>query len=138
MPAGIRCGWPARRYTPGNNPDDPIAWKGVGQAIPPNSPFIALTGDYGYRLMYYGWREPAVIWPGEDTLDMQQAHGNSPLDYPSYFASETHGMDYFLVTAFSTLDQQPQLKAILYGHYPIYKQGDGYILFDLKHPTSSP
>jgi len=69
---------------------------------------------------------------------MQQVHGNSPLDYPSTFASLTQGMDYFLVTDFSTLDQQPQLKSILYDHYPIYKQGDGYILFDLKHPISNP
>jgi len=131
--------WVARsQIYVGNNPSDPIAWRGVGEAIPPNSSFVALTGDYGYRLMYYGWRAPNAYWPGQDTLDMQQVHGNSPLDYPSYFASMSNGKDYFLVTAFSALDQQPQLKSILYEHYPIYKQGDGYILFDLKHPLSSP
>jgi hypothetical protein len=39
---------------------------------------------------------------------------------------------YFLVTAFGQLDQQPSLKKLL-DAYPIAKEGDGYVLYDL-HP----
>jgi hypothetical protein len=30
------------------------------------------------------------------------------------------------------LDSQHQLKHMLYDNYPIYAQGDGYIIFDLR------
>jgi hypothetical protein len=120
----------------GNNYADPIAWKAIGEAIPENSTFVALTDDYGYRLMYYGWREPTVMWPGADTLEMQAAHGNSALNYTSYFASLTDGKDYFLVTGSGVLNQQPALKQILSG-YSIYKQTSDFTLYDLKHPLSS-
>jgi hypothetical protein len=130
--------WVARsEILVGNNPNDPIAWKKVGDAIPANSTFIALTGDYGYRLMYYGWRQPNVIWPGSDTLDMQSEHGNDALDYATYFSSVTEGMDYFLVTGMSGLNAQPELKAILFDDYSIYQQTDDYILFDLNQPIQS-
>ena len=31
-------------------------------------------------------------------------------------------------------DQQPELKAMLNANYPVYNQGDGYIIYDLLHP----
>jgi hypothetical protein len=39
-------------------------------------------------------------------------------------------MDYFLVTAF--LEQQPELERYLYGHYALYAEGPGYLIFDLR------
>jgi hypothetical protein len=51
-----------------------------------------------------------------------------------YFNSLVRGYQYFLVTAFDQLDAQPYLKKILYNDYPIYKQGSGYVIFDLAHP----
>jgi hypothetical protein len=40
------------------------------------------------------------------------------------------------VTLFGELDAQPALKDRLYNNYPIYAQGDGYVLFDLRHPKN--
>ncbi len=110
---------------------EPQAWYKIGQAIPANSSFVALTGDFGYRLMYYGWRMPTAMWPGLDTLEMQAVHGNSPLDYQNYFDSITSGKEYFLVTG--ALTQQPQLKTIL-DQYGIAAQSADFTLYDLTQP----
>jgi hypothetical protein len=43
-------------------------------------------------------------------------------------------MSYFLVTDFEEFNRQPQLKERLFTFYPVYAEGDGYLIFDLKHP----
>jgi hypothetical protein len=47
-------------------------------------------------------------------------------------------MNYFLVTWFEELKYQPELEAYLFQNYPVYQQGEAYIIFDLKHPLASP
>ena len=109
------------------------AWEKVGQAIPENSSFIALTADYGMRLRYYGWRSMTASWPASNDLNLFSLAGNQPLDVESYFKEFAQGKDYFVITAFSELDAQPQLKEILERDYPIFSQGDGYLVYDLRH-----
>jgi hypothetical protein len=75
------------------------------------------------------------LWPSEGDLELSEAAGSERIgDFAPYFKEQTAGMDYFLVTLFNDLDNQPALKSMLYEHYPIAKQGDGYVLFDLRHP----
>lgn len=113
---------------------EPIAWKQIGEAVPTDGPTIALTHEYGYRLMYYGWRQVAN-WPtGLDQGLTLARGGNLSGDFSQYFAQMTQGNRYFLVTLFGELDAQPQLKTMLYDHYPITRQGDGYVMFDLSKP----
>ena len=111
---------------------EPIAWKRVGEALPVNSRFMALNSDYGMRLRYYGWRIMSGSWPTSADLNLFSLAGSDPLDYQTYFEEVTEGMDYFLVTAFNELEAQPQLNQMLYDNYPIYSEGDGYLIFDLK------
>lgn len=112
-----------------------IPWVKMGQDLPADGSIIALTHDYGNRLKYYGWRSLVRLWPSQGDLDLSAAHGSDPIgDFASYFEEQISGMDYFLVTLFGDLDAQPELKAMLYDHYPVAQQGDGYILFDLQHP----
>ncbi len=119
-----------------NFKDEAVAWKRVGQAIPLGSHFVALTDDYGMRLRYFGWRTPTAYWPSMADLSLSSLSGNAPMNYADSFKQATAGKQYFLVTAFGELDSQPQLKALLTTHYPIYKQGDGYVLYDLTKPIS--
>ena len=35
---------------------------------------------------------------------------------------------------FGELDKEPTVKDLLYKDYPIYAQGQYYVIFDLKHP----
>jgi hypothetical protein len=55
-------------------------------------------------------------------------------EFIDLYAQKTAGKDYFLVTAFSELENQPKLKQRLYEGYQVLSEGDGYILFDLRNP----
>lgn len=102
-------------------------WKGVGDAIPVDAKVIGLTQDYGYRLMYFGWRK-VTLWPY--STDLAEIR-NGELDFADRFDELTAGKDYFLVTAFNQLNEQPLLKEIL-DVYPIAIEADGYVLYDLR------
>lgn len=106
---------------------EPAFWSEVGEAFPADAKVIALTQDYGYRLMLYGWRK-VDLWPLATELS---ATRNPDKDNAAQFSGLTDGKDYFLVTAFGQLEKQPGLKKIL-DTYPIAIEGDGYVLYDLR------
>ncbi len=108
---------------------EPAYWENVSKAIPTNANLIGLTQDYGYRLMFYGWRK-IVLWPYVNGLT--EAKGTS-VDAQAKFSKLVAGRDYFLVTASNQLDAQPELKKILAG-YTVAAQGDGFVLYDLHKP----
>jgi 4-amino-4-deoxy-L-arabinose transferase-like glycosyltransferase len=107
---------------------EPVFWKQVGDVIPVNTDVIALTQDYGYRLMFFGWRKVS-LWPL--STDLGEARGGNHAARATDFADLTEGKEYFLVTAFGQFDKQADLKEIL-AQYPIAAQGDGYVLYDLR------
>ena len=88
---------------------------------------MALTQDYGYDLMYWGWRK-VDLWPLDTDLSSIKNAGKDPA---AKFASMTSGDSYFLVTAFGQLDRQPNLKKVL-GAYPVAVQGNGFVVYDLR------
>ena len=106
---------------------EPAFWSEVGEAFPSDAKVIALTQDYGYRLMMYGWRQ-VELWPLATGLSETR---NPDKNNAEDFDELTAGMDYFLVTAFGQLDKQPELKKIL-DTYSIAIQGEGYVLYDLR------
>jgi hypothetical protein len=105
---------------------EPAFWQKIGQAIPADAKVIALTQDFGYDVMYYGWRR-VDTWPLASGL--AEVRGNT-INAEKTFAEFAADKDYFLVTSFNQLDKQPDLKKILDG-YPIAAQGDGFMLYDL-------
>ena len=51
------------------------------------------------------------------------------------FDNAVKGQDYFIVTLFGDFDSQPMLEILpVLTHYPIYSEGDGYLIFDLNQP----
>lgn len=106
---------------------EPAFWEKVGKQIPVDGETIALTQDYGFRAMLWGWKH-VELWPLVTDLSTIKNGGR---DYSEQFAELTGGKEYFLVTAFGQLDKQPGLKTIL-DTYPVIAQGDGYILYDLR------
>jgi hypothetical protein len=96
---------------------------------------IALTHDYGYRLMYYGWQQVNQLWPWSGDLAVSAAHGGST-DFETMFAELTSGKRYFLVTSEGELNNQPLLRNKLYDNYALIDSGDSYLLFELEQPIS--
>lgn len=118
--------------------NEPAYWQEISSYLPADGKIIALTQDYGYRLMYYGWRK-VVLWPNRGEQNLNELRG-SQKEFQSYFEKRTQGISYFLVTAFRQFDDQPDLKEWLQKHYSILAESPGYLIYDLTQPpqTNSP
>jgi hypothetical protein len=112
---------------------EPAFWEQIGEILGHDSSVVALTQDYGNRLTYYGWVTPR-IWAPLGQQNYRSLKGKPPIEVQKWFAEKTENKDFFLVTMFNQLDKQPELKQILYDNYPVYSQGNGYIIFDLREP----
>jgi len=54
------------------------------------------------------------------------------LDPISIFQNTVKDADLFLVTNFSELNRQPDVKEILEENYPVFDKGERYIIYDLR------
>ena len=111
---------------------EPAYWQEIATHLPSDGKIIGLTQDYGYPLAYYGWRR-VLLWPIGGERKLSDFRGISK-EFKDLFAKRTAGKSYFLITAFSQLDGQPDLKQYLEEAYPLSAQGDGYLIYDLLHP----
>jgi 4-amino-4-deoxy-L-arabinose transferase-like glycosyltransferase len=131
-------GWMARSIMLSKNYRfEAIAWQNMRQALPKEGDLIGITHEQGYRIAYYGWRH-VTPWP-YTAEDESPLHNNpDPMgDFVNRFENAVKGQEYFVVTLFNDFDSQPLLKAYLYDHFPIYSQGDGYLIFDLTQSKAS-
>jgi len=96
---------------------------------------IALTEDYGYRLVYWGWID-ARVWPSYGDLNYLNKLRKSSSDFGNTFKKLTSGTDVFLITWFSELGYQPELKDYLLKTYPALDQTDRFWAFDLRYSNS--
>ena len=110
-------------------------WKDLGEKIGLDNKAVALSHDYSYRLNYWGFTL-AKNWPTRGDLAVEELSGSDNPDFVSYFKNQIKGMDYFLVTLIGDFEAQTNLHDYLFAHYP-YEQGDGYYLFDLRHPLGT-
>jgi hypothetical protein len=115
---------------------EPIPWQAIGEAVPHDGPVIALTQDFGTRLMYYGWTKVSAYWPTESAQNLATIRGKEEDRFEASFLRTTQEKHYFLVTALGQLEKQPNLKNALAG-YTVVSQGDGFILYDLTKPVSN-
>jgi len=107
-------------------------WAEIGAQFDQKARVVALTQDYGSRLQYWGWRTVST-WPyGGDAAYVNIRRGVFTFDH--LFNQHVSKRSYFLVTDFEEFDRQPELKERLFNSYPVYSEGDGYLIFDLKNP----
>lgn len=107
-------------------------WAEIGGLLPEDGKILALTQDYGYRLMYYGWRK-VNLWPPRGEIELAKLRG-SEKEFDEYFSKKVEGKKYFLITSFNQFDDQPVLKETLFDRYPILAESPGYLIFDLTQP----
>jgi len=112
-------------------------WQQLGDKIGHSTSVIELSGDYGVRLAYFGWRDGSQ-WASTADTKLRQLAGQSPPDFASTFAEKTAGKDIFLITSLPELENQTELQKYLTTHYTLIDQGDGYLIFDLRHPLPAP
>jgi len=111
--------------------DQPELWTRIGHELNYGIPAVwGLFDDYGVRLMYWGLTMPAV-WETSGDVYMRGLAGQQAAqkDILTLFA----GKRYFIVTDFTELDNQPDLKKVL-ETFPVYEKGNGYIIYDIDPP----
>ncbi len=112
---------------------EPEKWRELAAKIP-NVLTVGITEDYGMELNYYGWKF-SIPYPYSFDQDMGRMAGHEfdvNADNLDYFKNHVGDSGFFVITMLDELDAQPYLKKILYDNYPIYDQGDWYIIFDLR------
>ncbi len=110
---------------------EPVAWEKIGTAFPRDGAVIALTQDYGNRLMYFSMVKPADYWPTTTGQNLSEARGKGKKEFEASFEKLTGDKKYFLVTATGQLANQPDLAEKL-AEYEVVDQGDGFILYNLE------
>jgi 4-amino-4-deoxy-L-arabinose transferase-like glycosyltransferase len=115
--------------------DEPAYWQEIASHLPADGKIIALTQDYGYRLMYYGWRK-VTLWPNRGEIRLNDLRGSSK-EFDEFFAKRTGDKSYFLITAFRQYEDQPVLQQTLSERYPVLASTPGYVIFDLTNPLQA-
>lgn len=103
-------------------------WASVGEALGHQPSVIAVTQDYGYPLVYWGWQRTS-LWPEARS----SLFGTENDELPRRFERLTANKAYFLVTDFEELERHPGLEEILRENFLIHARGEGFIIFDLTH-----
>jgi 4-amino-4-deoxy-L-arabinose transferase-like glycosyltransferase len=130
--------WLARNSVASANYRDEAAfWQELGQTIGHDKNIVELSGDYGYRLAYWGWVGGSQ-WMTTGDVQLRQLAGQIPAGFSSMFAEQTAGKDLFLITNPSEWQSQADLRDYLTTHYKLIAmdEGDGYWIFDLHQPIS--
>jgi hypothetical protein len=105
-------------------------WEYVAESVPRDGPVIALTQDYGFRLMYFGGLRVS-LWPITAEQELASLRGRER-EFSERFDNLTEGRAYFLVTAMGQLNQQVDLREHLESNYPLVVSGDGFLVYDLR------
>jgi 4-amino-4-deoxy-L-arabinose transferase-like glycosyltransferase len=108
-------------------------WQELGKQIGYDNNIVELSGDYGYRLAYFGW-VTGSIWSTSADDALRALAGQSQSDFATTFTKMTSGKDLFVVTNPSEWNKQTELREYLTANYPLIaeNQSDGYWIFDLK------
>ena len=110
---------------------DAVMWAEIGARLGKETPVVALTQDYGSRLQYWGLTT-AAIWPYVGDINYVDLRGGR-FSFENLFEDYSSDGQFFLVTDFDELERQPELKERLLRFYPVYAQGNNYIIFDLRN-----
>ena len=106
-------------------------YQDMGKQIGHEKKIIEVSGDYGYRLSYWGWVTGAY-WPSVMDTDLRSLAGETTSKFSSEFSRLTAGMDEFVITSQGELDKQPELRDYLAAHYPVIAREMVTLIYNLK------
>jgi hypothetical protein len=112
---------------------EPAHWANIGEIIDHNPSVVGLVHDYGNRLTYFGWVTPK-IWPPLGQQNLRELQGKPAIEVQEWFNKRAGNKDFFLVTMKNQFEKQPELKKLLNDNFPVFAEGDGYLIFDLRNP----
>lgn len=114
---------------------EPAFWANLAGLMGRDAGVAGITQDYGARLAYWGWITPSN-WLTAAEFELRRSAGQQ-FDLAETFAGLTVGKEFFLVTLPEELNRQPELRAYLESGFPVFADGPGYLIYDLRHPLAS-
>ena len=105
-------------------------YRKIGDLLRDEDSVVALSKDYGYRLNYWGWLNTAHF-PSAGDLWYQEKRGN-PQEFEEVFDKYAKDRAFFLITDFDEWEKQVELSEYLFANYPVYAEGEGYLIFALN------
>ena len=105
-----------RFYARENYRAQPILWQEIASHIPNDGKVIAVTEDFGMRLLYYGWRN-VDIWPNVNQIEVQELRGKSKGFDESVCSAKPGTKNISWWTDFAEFDQQALLKQFFNATY---------------------
>ena len=112
---------------------EPAHWANIGDVLDHNPSVVGLVHDYGNRLTYFGWLTPK-LWPPLGQQNIRNLQGKPPIEVKEWFDERAGNKDFFPVTMKNQFEKQPELKKLLEDNFPVYGEGDGYLIYDLRNP----
>lgn len=110
--------------------DEPDFYRALGSKLEDYS-LVTITPDYGYRLAYWGWKQ-SLNWLSVGDFNLRALAGNE-LDQDELFLQAIENRELFLVTDFAEFDRQPEVQQFLSENFPIFEEGQGYLIYDLRN-----
>lgn len=127
----VNNAWDVRVALKRNNYANEVKfWENMSGVFNRDERVMGITQDYGYRLNYWGWTD-IENWMSTGDFSLRELAGQD-FDMQALFEEQTQGKDYFLVTQFAELNDQPEIKKILYEGYQVRKETSDYVIFDLN------
>jgi 4-amino-4-deoxy-L-arabinose transferase-like glycosyltransferase len=109
--------------------DEPGFYENLGTKLKDYT-VVSITPNYGYRLSYWGWKQ-TINWKSVGDFTMREMAGVE-VDVEAEFEKAIDNSDLFLITDFEQFNQQPDVEKFLMETYPIFEEGDGYLIYDLR------
>jgi 4-amino-4-deoxy-L-arabinose transferase-like glycosyltransferase len=107
----------------------------IAAQFSPQDHLVSMAEHYSLPLVYWGWLR-TTHWFGAGDFALREAAGQ-PIDLQAYFQAQLSGRDFFLITDFEELDRQPQVEEWLNAHFPVFAQGEGYRVYDIRQQKES-
>ena len=105
-------------------------WQQIGAVIGKPAHVLTVSEDYGYRLAYWGMQD-VEAWLEDADLNLRELDGRK-VDLMQKFQEKIAGKDFIVITQPAKLDNQPEIRKYIEQTYPIFAQGDGYLIYDAR------
>ncbi len=129
-PSLTRCGFPIRISPRSITAHRPPAGRKLAPHCRADGKIVALAEEYGFPLMYYGWRKVA-LWPSLSEQELKALRGN-PKRFERLTQEYAQNFDYFLVTDLKEFELDTQLRQWLNENFPLLIEEPDFLLFDLQ------
>ena len=100
---------------------------------------VMLDPDYGLAFMYHG-EVSGAVWPSGGDLYVDVLMGRERPDAETRFRTQylPGGPEFFVITDFRSMAEQPDLKAFLDRNFRILAEDYNYLVYDLRRWNGGP